>query len=148
MPLPMITRVCPTCQVEYALPTALYESARHTGGDWYCPNGHRLHFPRKALEPQKENAEAKALKIENEALRARVAALEADCACALEMALTEAEERRRLQHRLSGAKLRARNIRREHQGGVCPWCKNSFENLRRHLAARHEGFREAQRNIA
>lgn len=152
MPLPMISRACPVCHVEYALPTALYESARLTGSSWFCPNGHKLAFPKKAQEappaPPKASAYTDALKAANAALKARVAALEADCACALDMAETEFEERQRLQHRLSSARSRAKSLRREQNGGVCPWCHNRFDNLRRHLAAKHNGFMEAQRNIA
>lgn len=148
----MITRACPTCRVQYAMPTALYESAKLTGLKWFCPNGHPLCFPKKAPDAPGRlldlQGQVDTLTARNGVLEARVKALEADCACALDLAEAECDARQQLQHRLSSARSRARIIRRERHAGNCPWCHQHFDNLQRHLAAKHQGFMEAQRSIA
>lgn len=119
-------RACPTCGVTYAVPERLLEVRREKGGNWYCPNGHSLHF---VGEP-----EADKLRRQLEVARDREARERAR--------RDQAEASARAQ---KAAATRARNerdrARRRVAAGVCPCCTRTFKQLGRHMKSQHPDYR-------
>lgn len=118
--------ICASCGVLFAAPSHLLDSRRHSGESFYCPNGHSLSFDgnRKRLERRAREADERA---------ARLAAQ-----------LDQAEAGRRAQKaRATRFKNERDRDRKRVAHGVCPCCKRSFKNLRRHMEGQHPDF-EAQ----
>lgn len=117
--------ICGTCGVLFAAPEALLRNARadHTI-EFFCPNGHNLHYLGKSKAQQLEE------QLERE--RARAGRLVA--------------QRDQLEASLRGTKAAKTRITRERDSlkrrataGVCPHpeCHRHFENLERHVASKH-----------
>lgn len=110
---------CPICGVLYAVPERLLDHARsHPADEWYCPNGHNLHFPGKSNE-QKLREE-----------RDRRAAVQA------RLDQTEASLRS-----TKGVVTKQRKKLQRVSAGVCPCCNRSFQNLSRHMENQHPEFK-------
>jgi hypothetical protein len=113
---------CPVCGVLYAAPEVmLHKAERDKNIWWHCPNGHELHFPGKSLEQQLR--EAKEATSRERALR--------DQTEASNRALRGVVTRTRRAH--------ARTVERV-AAGVCPCCTRSFQNLARHMKAKHPDY--------
>lgn len=41
---------CPDCGIQFAMPEKFAQNLRQTHRDFYCPNGHSLHFPAETKE--------------------------------------------------------------------------------------------------
>lgn len=48
-----ITNCC-ACGVEFAAPATLLQNRREKGSDFYCPNGHTLHFTKTDVQRLRE----------------------------------------------------------------------------------------------
>lgn len=86
--LEMITRVCPSCGIPFALPTSYYNKLKEGHVTFYCPNGHRMWQPDKtdseiltAKLREKENqvAQLQTAKIQLESQLTKVAAGKCPC---------------------------------------------------------------------
>ena len=108
---------CGACDIEFAVPKGFYDRRKEDGRVWHCPNGHERVFRESTVERlQKELAAEKAQRE-----RERLAAIDARC---------EAQKQRLKAERVERKLKRVRN-------GVCPECKRSFGNLRRHMEHQH-----------
>jgi len=114
---------CGVCQIPHAIPTELRNDRYENGGNWWCPNGHKLHFItteaerlRKRVDAQRERAEW----AETRALSYRDQA-------------TAAERSARA---YKGHLTRARN---KIANGVCPVgnCRRHFDNVQAHIKSEH-----------
>ena len=105
---------CPACGVDVYMPKHLLDKRRGDKSLSWCYNGHQFSW---------HESEADRLKKQVEAEQRRVA-----------MALAEAADanklRREAEEKLARHQKRTRN-------GVCPCCKRSFTNLRRHMETKH-----------
>lgn len=114
---------CGVCGVPHGIPVEIFNRCdRDHSENWYCPNGHYLHFLGKT---------------EASKLRAQVAALEGAVVeerQRTERAREEAEHRKR---QLAAAKGRITKMRRRAAAGVCPCCNRQFVQVVRHMAAKH-----------
>jgi len=102
---------CCACGVPFAAPRELLDKRRETHKDFFCPNGHNLHFPGET--------EAERLK---------------------KLLDDEAQRHSRTLARLNTTEQRARKAERKLKRvarGVCPCCNRTFENLARHMATKH-----------
>jgi hypothetical protein len=108
-----LTVVHCTCGIAFAIPGALYQQMQGRKKSVYCPLGHQWHYA-ESLE-EKLSRERR----EHQATRE----------------LLLAEERSHSATRGVATKLRKKVERAEH--GVCPHCKRSFQNLRRHMESKH-----------
>lgn len=109
------TMVCPMCGVMYAVPERLLEKARtDPRREWFCANGHNLHYPGKTEEQR-----IKALKDEV----ARQKAIRDQ---------TEASLRA-----TRGVVTRQRKRLERVAKGVCPCCNRSFTDVRKHMKSKH-----------
>lgn len=116
----MVTISCQTCGLYFMVPSALHKRWRRDHSNFYCPNGHGLAF--------RAESDVERLRKENERLRKEKEWAEQAAKRANE-ASTDASEQ------LSRLRKRAKH-------GVCPCCKRTFQQLARHMAARHPGFKE------
>jgi uncharacterized protein with PIN domain len=108
----LVSETCIECGVEFAWPSDLRQQRMKNKKAFYCPNGHSQGWfgPNKT---EQELSEAKA----------RLAAAERDAAF-------KAEQIKTLERK---AKRQTRRI----HAGVCPHCNRTFEQLARHMKAKH-----------
>jgi hypothetical protein len=99
--------------MKFFMPETFYNKRLRLGDNFYCPAGHDQHFTEST---EKKLARAQA---ELSATRTKLQ-LEQD------------------QHAATTAKMD--KLKRRVKCGVCPCCKRSFANLRRHMEAKHKGF--------
>lgn len=107
------------CDVTFAMSREMYDETRETGGPWWCPRGHRRYWCGQTTEQKLRDTEAREVHLADQ-LRASEASAEAA--------------------RVATARLLQRAI-----NGVCPCCKRSFDNLRRHVATVHPDLTADQR---
>lgn len=114
------TKACAVCGVLYAAPALLFEKKFQNGGDWYCPNGHNLHF----VETVKQKLERE--RREHEATRD----------------LLEHEQRSHARTRGEVTKLRRKitAIEQRIANGVCPCCNRTFKQVAAHMKRKHPEF--------
>ncbi|WP_308491064.1 hypothetical protein [Microbacterium terrisoli] len=116
--------VCGECQIRHAIPAEMYQDRLNNGGNWWCPNGHKLHF--ESTENQKLE---KQLSLEK--LRRGWA----------ETSLTATRDQLHATERsLRGHKAAKTRIKNRIAAGVCPCCNRSFQDLHRHMAGQHPDF--------
>lgn len=106
---------CITCGAPIALSTDHAFDLKRHHRNYFCPNGHTQHF-------MEESDHERAERLAAELKRARA---ERDLARQNEEIIREKEARAR--EKLGRVK-----------NGVCPNCKRSFTNLRRHMATKHK----------
>jgi DNA repair exonuclease SbcCD ATPase subunit len=112
---------CAKCGVEFGLTKAYIAERRKDGQGFHCPNGHSVIF-----------GQSEAAKLREQLRRA-------------EAQLTHAADQRDAARReITGLKRTAAQERRRTAAGVCPCCKRSFVQLRRHMAAKHPEQLEAK----
>jgi hypothetical protein len=114
------------CGVVFAVPRWWETKRREDHTSWYCPNGHAQHFPGKS---------------EAEKLRERLRWAE-------ERAAQVARDKQALEAQRRAAKGQATRLRRRIANGVCPCCKRSFQDVRRHIATKHPGYAEKEKESA
>jgi hypothetical protein len=112
---------CTTCGVIVVGPQVISRLARENGREFWCINGHSNRFGKTAVQKLEDQLAAKARELETERSRVAAARAKADLA-----------ERSAAAH-----KGKVTEIQNRIQNGVCPCCKRSFTNLRRHMATKH-----------
>jgi hypothetical protein len=115
-----------TCGVLFAMPQRLLEVCREQGRDFYCPNGHCLTFTETEIDRARKERDAAKNRAAREAARREQAEAEARAqkGRATRFKNDRDRDRRRVAH------------------GVCPCCKRSFKQLRRHMLSQHPKFAE------
>jgi hypothetical protein len=114
---------CGVCAVPHAIPQEMYADRLNNGGNWWCPNGHKLHFiTTEAQKLEKQLAQEK-----------RYRGWAETRATSLRDQLDAAERSRSA---LKGHLTRARN---KIANGVCPVgnCRRHFDNVQEHIASEH-----------
>jgi hypothetical protein len=129
----LTVKTCPSCFIAYAAPNDLFQRHRDEGGNWYCPNGHQLHFQ----VPEVARLRSELEKAQRAAIEARDARDAATTDARNARAATKREQTRR-------HKVEARATL-----GVCLYCHRSFANVRRHEDTKHltEVARARGRNL-
>lgn len=111
---------CWSCGVPVYIPRAKYDACQSDAEkNFFCCNGHSACF--------REN-KATRLQKELDAAQVRIKA---------EIAKREMAERSANAH-----KGKVTEIKNRIHNGVCPCCKRSFQNLRRHMSTKHPDFQE------
>jgi hypothetical protein len=111
---------CGVCRVRFAMPERMLADRQNDGQDFWCPNGHRIHF----------------FETENRRLARDLAAERARRTHAEDQ--LEATERSR-----RAVKGHLTRIRNRIASGVCPWCQRSFSNVRAHVSSQHPDHADA-----
>jgi hypothetical protein len=123
---------CGECGIQFAVPSAWIAIRRrgteneHRG--FTCPNGHTRVFQETEVERLRRELAAK----EEQLAREREA--------------KERAEKEALGQRLAAGRARAetKRIRTRVAAGMCPCCKRSFVQLRRHMENKHPDYRELE----
>lgn len=116
----LITETCCSCGIMFAMPENFKNQRCSDKSLFYCPNGHGQHYTG-------ETSEAKIKRLENQ-LR-----IEKEYKEDYRM------QRDRIQNELNRHQTRTKN-------GVCPCCKRSFQNLRRHIESKHPDYGKKRTN--
>jgi hypothetical protein len=124
---------CASCGEPIRLEAAQELSLRRSRQTFYCLWGHQNYFPAGKTEAEKAREEAEAMRRERDKLKQNTAYLE-DRLKAVKEARDHAERR------AAAARGQVTRLKNRAAAGVCPCCNRSFENLRRHMQARHKGF--------
>ena len=117
---------CAECGVSVWLPANMLRQRREKGGTFFCPNGHSLAYTE--TEVKKLRAE---LELKQKQLDSRQKSLE------WERQRTKTAEKSR-----DAYKGKVTEIKNRVGNGVCPCCRRSFQNLRRHMSCKHPDFKE------
>ena len=102
------------CNLQFAMTRNFYDYTKRTGEGWWCPAGHERVWADDTVEEQLQRAEARNQHLEDQ-LRASV---------------QEAENTR----------IALLRDRQRFANGVCPCCQRSFDNVRRHMQAKHPDY--------
>lgn len=114
-------KTCPVCYVQYAAPAAMFRLKLERGGNWYCPNGHSIHFT---------ETEADKMRRERDAARQQIARVEDE----KRLAVAEAERR------ATAAERAHRASQKRASAGNCPCCQRTFSNMAEHMKTQHPEF--------
>lgn len=121
----LVVEECPTCAVIYAIPQLLKDKAlQHrgpSGKSIHCPNGHSWHYTGKT--------EAEKLREQLERERERAGRITAD--------------RDQIEASLRATRGVVTRMKNRASAGVCPCCNRTFQQLARHMQAKHPEFRES-----
>ena len=112
------------CGIHMAMPTNLLRNARDYGADVYCPIGHKFGWN-----------ETKA-----DRLAKQLAQTESRLADERQRRQAEQDLRLDTERRLTAQKAATTKAKKRHAAAVCPCCKRSFVQLRRHMAAKHPDY--------
>lgn len=130
----LIIEQCSRCKCLFAMPQHLYAAAQERRGpngiQFYCPNGHSLHY----LEGE---SEADKLRRELQRAQQNVAMWEDEW----KAASAEAERERRQTAAYKGQVTR---LKKRANAGLCPCCNRHFDNLQRHMATKHSDMDPAE----
>jgi hypothetical protein len=108
---------CGMCGISFAMPEYYRAERKEDGGVWYCPNGHQRVFRESDVQIARAERDAALRKL-----------TEAKCEVTAERSARELAEKV------------LKNHQKRTKNGVCPCCKRSFVNLRRHIATQHPTF--------
>lgn len=111
---------CITCGVPIFGPEVRRKQLKREHGSFYCINGHSQYWPSESDEEKLRRERDNAIKRKDWA--------------------EEAAKKARHAEAIVRGKLKAQTERVKN--GVCPCCKRSFQNLRRHMASKHPHWTE------
>lgn len=114
---------CGVCQIPHAIPTEMYNDRLANGGEWWCPNGHNLHF----------------ITTEADKLKRELASAQRDAqwyATSRQAAWDQARAAERSARAVRGWNTRLRN---RIANGVCPVarCHRHFDQVQAHIETVH-----------
>jgi hypothetical protein len=122
----METLTCGECGIEFAVPLGWLNARRgskEAEGKFWCPNGHGRQFRESELERTKRELAAAKEKAERE-----------------ERWRHEAEKNaKNARAQAKAERTRRENLAKRVAAGVCPCCHRTFQQLARHMAAKHPG---------
>jgi septal ring factor EnvC (AmiA/AmiB activator) len=122
------TDICCTCHIVFAMPSHMLARVRKTGETFYCPSGHSLVYNGGKSKAEKE---AERLREMLEQANRSKTQLVAD--------INEMyEEKKKVEIQLKRTKTIAKKTMTRIHAGVCPCCERTFQNLARHMAAKHK----------
>ena len=117
---------CYKCQMAFAVPAAVRQRWLDSGDSFYCPAGHGQHYTEAPIQK----------------LQKQLAQTAAERDWARQNATAERSARERTQRQLRAVKGSATRLRNRVKHGVCPCCRRSFGNLRRHMSTQHPDFND------
>jgi len=105
---------CGECGITFAVPIRWIKERRDHSGEFYCPNGHVRVF--RESEVDRLRREVRQANESRDWYKRQV----------------EARDKQ-----LAASRGQMTKLRNRIQRGVCPECRRSFENLRRHMVTQH-----------
>ncbi|MGB8510232.1 MAG: hypothetical protein WCD76_17770 [Pyrinomonadaceae bacterium] len=125
-------QTCATCGIAFGAPAHFFKERRADHRTFYCPNGHGLGFGKSAAE------------IETEKLRRQLEEKDRRIRFEQEQSACERRQREATERRLSATKGVLTRTKNRVSKGVCPSCNRQFENLHRHMNAKHPDYAAAE----
>jgi hypothetical protein len=119
------TGACPTCGIEWAVPSNYLRVKKEKKETLYCPNGHSMAYTETEVDRLKKQLEAAEANTKWE--RGRRERAERETSAARGLATKARKE-------LIAVKERVGN-------GVCPCCHRTFINLQRHMGTKHPDYK-------
>lgn len=110
---------CYKCAVVFAMPRRLMQQCRNNGQEFFCPNGHGQIFAKSTVQRLQEQ-------LEQEQRRTQA----------------QRNQREMAERQLVAAKGLMTKLKKRIANGVCPCCRRSFTNLRRHITKQHPAYVE------
>lgn len=103
------------CGLTFAVSGTWVERRQEDHSFWYCPNGHNQHFPGESDKERYKRL------YEREQERARIERVEAlhQKRCAV------------------SARGQVTRVKNRIKNGVCPFCRRTFQNVKRHIQGQH-----------
>lgn len=120
----LVAEACCVCGIPFGVPDYLQKKLRTEGGDFWCPNGHRLHY----TEPEVARLKKKLAEAKEEARLYE------------QWYLAEQEDHESTRRSLSATKGVLTRTKKRVANGVCPCCHRHFENLERHMQTKHPDY--------
>lgn len=113
---------CGECDVQVAMPTAVYERKVREKGGYFCLNGHSRRFVGET------EAQKLAKQLESE------------------RASKEWWQKKADQHSKTASAFKGQVTRIKNRvgNGVCPCCNRTFQNLQRHMCTKHPEYKSAE----
>jgi hypothetical protein len=109
---------CSDCGIPFEVPSHWKHAKQNDHSTFWCPNGHKQHFPSESSEErfrrERDMARQEVARVEQEAQAARTRAEKAEKA-----------------HRL---------LKRRTSAGTCPCCKRTFNNMATHIEQKHPEY--------
>lgn len=124
MTLPWLAQVdwvqmeCGECGILFCVPDGWHRERKERGTGWTCPNGHGRVYRETDVQRLKRELAAK-----EEQLR------------------FEQERVARAERQLTSARGQLTRVKNRVRNGVCPCCNRTFQNLMRHMASQHPGWK-------
>lgn len=122
--LTLETAVCWKCGIMYAVPSHFLKMKQEDKSTFYCPNGHGGVFGELTSDTLKRQLEI--------ALR--------DASAAKMREQSEREQKWAAETERDRVKRASAQMKKRIAAGVCPCCNRTFENLQRHIHAKHPDF--------
>ncbi len=123
-----VTYFCTTCNVPIPLPLMIKNLRVEDGKAWYCLNGHQNHFG----------------ETENAKLKRQLVNKEAELKWAQDARTAAFKREDKAKKVASAYKGCITKIKRRVQNGVCPCCNRTFQNLQRHMTAKHPAWEKEE----
>lgn len=115
---------CCVCGTAFAVPEVFLNKRRRDGVNFYCPNGHTLHYG----EPEADKLRRE-LKLKEKVIKEYQGFYEA-----------EKSDHEHTRNRLRATKGVLTKTKQRIANGVCPCCKRHFTNLERHMHTKHPDY--------
>ena len=114
---------CGVCQIPHAIPTELYDDRLANGGEWWCPNGHNLHF----------------VTTEADKLKRELASAQREAKFARASRNTAWDETRAAERSARAVRGWNTRLRNRIANGVCPvaGCHRHFDQVQAHIETVH-----------
>jgi hypothetical protein len=125
------------CAVVFGVTENMEQERRKDHGWFYCPNGHRQHFPGKSeAEKLKEQ-----LAREKEEHQREINRVVKEKQWAQQEAKAATHDAKVARSHAKRAVTISRQLRQRIKSGTCPCCDQKFDNLEAHMKDKHPRYR-------
>ena len=122
-----VTEICYKCGCYFAMTKDFRYSCKEKGVSFHCPNGHSQIYTAQTKE-EIERDKHETTKRQLQQMRERNKCLVVDLETQKNMTRAQKAAKTKLKKRI--------------HNGVCPCCKRSFQNLRKHMEGQHPDYIE------
>ncbi len=123
---------CPSCGIEWAVPSNYLRVRREKRDTFYCPNGHPQSYTTNELDKLKAELEQEKRRTER----------------AKEDAEYQRKHREAAERSAAAARGQVTRIKNRVGNGVCPCCHRTFQNLMAHMKTKHPTFKDEPAELA
>lgn len=115
---------CCVCGTAFAVPEVFLNKRRRDGVNFYCPNGHTLHYGESEVDKLKRE-----IKLKEKVIKDFQSFYEA-----------EKSDHEHTRNRLRATKGELTKTKKRIGSGTCPCCGFGFPNLRDHMKTEHPDY--------